>query len=170
MTYRDLLFKYAEAMCKASALWPVANDLDFHPGLALVDEYRTVSAECERLKLELALHPQSKAHSVSFSGVDHDVCHYEIDAALRERFEGFVSCDSEAGCFFAYARHDFADVVEKFLRDNFPGLDFERVDNLSKLQAGDTDCLHSVVIPEASNWEKARKHLKREVESMGGAR
>jgi hypothetical protein len=87
----------------------------------------------------------------------NDVCHYDIDEALKETFGDNVRADSELGMFFVRVKKDWSLRVKHWLVARYPKLDFTVTD-------GSKDVFN--LRPDmVSNWLSSERWLQeREIE------
>ena len=109
-----------------------------------------------------------KVFSISIRGcasVDSD--NYDLDDAIRERFPGQVSCDSESGGLFMDCVPEVQDEILAALKELDPRGDFEAEDMIAERErmetAGeDANLLPDLVLalPFSGNWPGAKKFLE----------
>jgi len=174
MNYADQKLQFAQLKVASQSVWEsVYGDQgkqieESYPALHQegVEAYADLCGLIERKKVELALHPDSDVLSVTFSGCDMEVDHYDIDEAIDQEFGrgNGVSTDSESGCFFCYAHPSRVQELHDFLTLNFTTLDFSMTDDLStsvrELEAGNKNFYSCLTVPGCTSWSAAAEFVE----------
>lgn len=179
MSYNELRAEYARRyvlewakweMCYGSrdiAEWQKKTGLSLSSEeIATVDtmthlEIMAWAREVERL---IIIHPEFDGFAVDASGYSERVDHYEIDDALRDKFNDLVSPDSESGSWVCRWSTTIHDKVVGFLTATYPSLKYEAKDCREEIRNSDPDDLDTyyfVGIRGFGNWNYALVTAKR---------